>query len=71
MEKKEFDAVEMTRRIRDEISEVLKDLSPEERVRFVRERAGRLHERVGQPLAGSHPTAEEAGQPQGGTLDGP
>ena len=63
--KKDFDAVEMTRRIRDEISELLKDLSPEEQIRFIRERAGRLRERIGQPLDESHPAAEEAGQAQG------
>lgn len=71
MKKKEFDAVEMTRRIRDELSELLKDLSPEEQLHYIRERARRLHERIGQPLDGSHPAAEEAGQPQGRRPDRP
>ena len=70
MKKKDFDAVEMTRRIRDELSELLKDLSHEERIRYIRESTGRLHARIGQPLDGSHPAAEEAGQPRG-TPDGP
>lgn len=43
MAKKEFDAVEMTRRIRDAIYEQLKDATPEEQTRFYREQARRLH----------------------------
>ena len=67
MEKKEFDAVEMTRRIRDHHYEILKDASPQERIRFIREKAQRMNEYVARRLgsAGSHPAAEEAGQAQG------
>lgn len=73
MEKKEFDAVEMTRRIRDHHYEILKDASPQERIRFIREKALRMHEYVARRLDGeeSHPAAEEAGQPHGGRPDGP
>jgi hypothetical protein len=73
MEKKEFDAVEMTRRIRDHHYEILKGASHQERIRFIREKAQRMHEYVARRLDGeeSHPAAEEAGQPRGGTPDGP
>jgi hypothetical protein len=43
MEKKDFDAVAMTRRIRDAHAEQLRGATPEERIRFYREKAKRLH----------------------------
>ena len=43
MANKEFDAVEMTRRIRDALYEQLRDATPEEQTRFYREQARRLH----------------------------
>ena len=42
MGKKRFDAVKMTRRIRDAHYEVLRDKSPEERIRFFREKSRAL-----------------------------
>jgi hypothetical protein len=46
MEKTQFDAVAMTRRIRDEHYERLKDAPPDERIAFYREKARVLHERI-------------------------
>jgi hypothetical protein len=43
MEPTQVDAVAMTRRIREAHAEQLKDASPEERIRFYREKARRLH----------------------------
>jgi len=43
MKKKAFDAVEMTRRIRDAHAEQLSGVTPEERLRFYPEKARRLH----------------------------
>jgi hypothetical protein len=43
MEKKAFDAVAMTRRIRDAHAEQLSGATPEERIQFYREKAQRLH----------------------------
>ncbi|HYH83428.1 MAG TPA: hypothetical protein VEX86_26775 [Longimicrobium sp.] len=43
MEPTQIDAVAMTRRIRDAHAEQLKDATPEERIRFFREKARRLH----------------------------
>ncbi|HEV2146555.1 MAG TPA: hypothetical protein VGR37_03985 [Longimicrobiaceae bacterium] len=61
MEKKDFDAVAMTRRIRDHHYQLLKDASPEERIRFIREKAQRMHEYVARAREDtSHPAAEEA-----------
>ncbi|MFL5385104.1 MAG: hypothetical protein ACJ8GN_21495 [Longimicrobiaceae bacterium] len=40
---KDFDAVAMTRRIRDAHAEQLAGATPEERIRFYREKAKRLH----------------------------
>ena len=73
MQSKGFDAVLMTRRIRDHHYEILKDASHQERIRFIREKAQRMNEYVARRLgsAGSHPAAEEAAQPQGRTPDGP
>ncbi len=42
--KKTFDAVQMVRQIRDCHYEQTKDMTPEERVAFYREKAQRLHE---------------------------
>jgi hypothetical protein len=46
MEKTQIDAVRMTRQIRDAHAEALCDATPEERIRFYREKARRLHEAV-------------------------
>lgn len=46
MEKKEIDAVEMTRRIRDAHAEQMENASPAERIRFFREKARRVHARI-------------------------
>jgi hypothetical protein len=43
MKTKDFDAVAMTRRIRDAHAEQLSGATPEERIRFYREKAKRLH----------------------------
>ena len=47
MRKKAFDTVAMTRRIRDAHAEKLADATPEERIRFYREKAQRLHTELG------------------------
>lgn len=47
MKKAEIKAVELVRRIRDEQHEALKDKTAEERRAFYRERARRVHERLG------------------------
>lgn len=44
--KKEFDAVEMTRRIRDAHYEELKDKSREERIAYYREKSRKLREKL-------------------------
>lgn len=46
MEKTQIDAVGITRRIRDAHAEALRNATPEERIRFYREKARRLHEAV-------------------------
>lgn len=57
MEKTEFRAVEMTRQIRAEHAEHLRDAAAEERIRFYREKARRLHaELEASPSADSCPT---------------
>lgn len=43
MEPTQIDAVAMMRRIRDAHAEQLKDATPEERIRFFREKAHRVH----------------------------
>jgi hypothetical protein len=48
MEKKEIDAVQMTRRIRNAHAEQLKDASPAQRIRFYREKARGVHELIEQ-----------------------
>jgi hypothetical protein len=45
--KKTFDAVAITRRIRDAHAEQLAGATPEERIRFYREKAQRLHAELG------------------------
>ncbi|HLL45710.1 MAG TPA: hypothetical protein VK399_03335 [Longimicrobiaceae bacterium] len=69
MEKKEFDAVEMTRRIRDHHYEILKDASPQERIRFIREKAQRMNEYVARRLKDESSPAGEARKEGGDTPD--
>lgn len=54
--KKTFDTVEMTRRIRDAHAEQLKNATPDERIRFYREKAQRFHRSLQRPPAGSDAT---------------
>lgn len=58
MKKKAFDAVAMTRRIRDAHSEQLSGATPEERIRFYREKAQRLHASLAQ---GKHQPDDDLG----------
>jgi hypothetical protein len=51
--KNEVDAVAMTRAIRDAHFEALKNATPDERLRFYREKAQRLRERAVHPTASS------------------
>lgn len=44
--KKTFDAVRMVREIRDQHYEETKDMTPDERIAFYREKAKRLHRRL-------------------------
>ena len=53
MEPTQIDAVAMTRRIREAHAEQLKDATPEERIRFFREKARRLHESLAEQLPAS------------------
>jgi hypothetical protein len=56
----EIQAVEMVRTIRDAHYEKLKDLSPQEKIAFFREKARALHAALGRPeeqLHTSTPTA--------------
>ena len=46
MEKKAFDAVEMVRRIRDAHYEQTKDMTPEERLAFYREKGQKAQEKL-------------------------
>ena len=56
MESTQIDAVAMTRRIRDAHAEQLKDATPEERIRFFRDKARRVHEALAeQAVAASDP----------------
>jgi hypothetical protein len=48
METPQIDAVQMIRGIRDAHAETLRNATPEERVRFYREKARRLHAEVEQ-----------------------
>lgn len=43
---KTFDAVAMTRRIRDRHYEATKDMTPEERLAYYREKSRTVHERL-------------------------
>ena len=49
MREPEIRAVEMVRRIRDAHYERLKDLSPQEKIAFFREKARTLHADLGKP----------------------
>ena len=49
MREPEIRAVEMVRRIRDAHYERLKDLSPQEKIAFFREKARALHADLGKP----------------------
>ena len=49
MHESEIKAVEMVRSIRDAHYERLKDLSPQEKIAFFREKARTLHARLGRP----------------------
>lgn len=57
--KKAFDAVAFTRQVRDAHHEQLKDASPEERIRFYRDKARQLHEELGLPAIESGLAAVE------------
>jgi hypothetical protein len=50
MEPTQIDAVAMTRRIRDAHAEQLKDGTPEERIRFFREKARRVHAAIAEQM---------------------
>lgn len=49
MDEPEIKTVEMVRSIRDAHYEKLKDLSPQEKIAFFREKAGALHAELGSP----------------------
>jgi len=53
MEPTQIDAVVMTRQIREAHTEQLADTTPEERVRFYREKARRLHQSLAGRMAGA------------------
>ena len=53
MERTQIDAVAMTRRIRDTHAEQLKDASPDEQIRFFREKARRVHARLMEQTVGA------------------
>jgi len=59
MEKKAFDGVAMTRAIRDAHAEQWSDATPEERIRFHREKARRLHASLAKGK--QHPPGTTAG----------
>ena len=59
MEPTQIDAVAMTRRIRETHAEQLADTTPEERIRFYREKARRLHESLAGQMAGATATAHD------------
>lgn len=50
MEPTQIDAVALTRRIRDAHAEHLKDATPEERIRFFREKARRVHATIAEQM---------------------
>ncbi|HET6230511.1 MAG TPA: hypothetical protein VFE05_10625 [Longimicrobiaceae bacterium] len=56
---KEFDAVAMTRRIRDSHYELLKDATPEERIRFYQQGAERVRRDF------TRPKEQPGGTPRG------
>lgn len=49
MKNDEIDAVELVRQIRDEHHQAVQDQDPEQRRAFYRERATKVHERLGLP----------------------
>ena len=51
MQEPKIRTMEMVRRIRDAHYERLKDLSPEEKIEFFREKARSLHAELGRPEA--------------------
>ena len=40
MTKKKFDAVKLMRKLRDQLSQEMEEMTPSERLRFIRDRAG-------------------------------
>ena len=61
MDRKEIDAVEMTRRIRDAHAEQLENASPAERIQFFRDEARQVHERIGRRVPGVGPVPVREG----------
>lgn len=55
MEKQTINAVATTRRIRTAHAEQLKNASPEDRIRFYREKARRVHADIARQLASPEP----------------
>ncbi len=62
MEPMQIDAVAMTRRIRDAHADQLKGATAEERIRFFREKAGRLHAALGEHRAATASTSATPGK---------
>jgi hypothetical protein len=60
MQELKIKAVEMVRGIREAHYASLKDLSPEEKIAFFREKARALHAELGRPEEGPEPTAQPA-----------
>ena len=54
MAKTPIDTIQMTRAIREAHAEALQNASPEERIRFYREKALRLHSELRQRIASVH-----------------
>jgi hypothetical protein len=60
MQEPKFKAVEMVRGIREAHYESVKDLSPEAKIAFFREKARALHAELGRPEEGPGRTAQAA-----------
>jgi hypothetical protein len=62
--KKDFDAIEMKRRIQEEIYEETKDMSPDEFIAYIRERIGnsRFADFLDQPTPTTEDTPSIEGQ---------
>lgn len=58
----QIDAVAMTRRIREAHAEQTKDATPEERVRFFREKARRVHAALAEQMPNVVPDSGNSGQ---------